>query len=127
MKKILITTLAILLTQTAFAKQVTCPPADVVRAIQFSRSLDYDSSIDLWELLSAPFEHDGVMWDIAFGTEFPGIKTGDAALKEANRVYKNYPLVNENPEAIDIGSHVFCDYTHEGMMYWIQAMTPPGE
>jgi len=110
-----------------FAKQVTCPPASVVKSVKFVRAIDYDSSINLWEVLSEPFMHDGVQWDVAFGMEFPGVTTADKALAAAQAAYQNAAIINPQPEAIDIPGHVFCDYTVEGMQYWIQTLSPPGE
>lgn len=110
-----------------FAKEVTCPPASMVKQATFTRAISYDANIDLWEVVSVPFTYDGVVWNIAYGREFPGVKTAQDALATASSTYKKDRIIDEHPEAIDIPGHVFCDYTYPGLEYWIQALSPPGE
>lgn len=130
MDKTKITTLFLIGTfsaSVAFAKPMTCPPASMIRNVKFIEAIDYDRSIDLWEVLSVPFMYEGVQWNLAFGTEFPGVKSASEALEVANKTYKNYPILDKTPDAVPIPGHIFCDYTHEGMEYWIQALSPPGK
>lgn len=126
LKLLLPLTMLLIVTQ-ADAGKVTCPPASLVKSLRFTSVISYDTSNDIWELLSSPFVHDGVTWNVAYGLEMPGVKTASEALRQGQASYQHAPLIIQSPEPDPIPGHIFCDYTVNGMTYWIQALSPPGQ
>lgn len=112
---------------TSVLHAATCPPVSVIKAVTFNHAEIYDDSDDLWELISAPFEYDGKLWDLSYGLYIEhAANEADAILRGQTR-YQTEEIVHPNPPADPIPGYLFCDYTDSGMVYWIQAMTPPGK
>mgnify|MGYP003649430799 CR=1 FL=1 len=117
----------VLFTAAAEARSATCPPAEMIKAARFTKALAYDPQINLWEFISVPFMHEGVIWNVAYGMELPGVADPTLAIKRGQSAYEHARLVITSPEPDPIPGHLFCDYTVSGMDYWIQALSPPGE
>src|SRR3990167_340522 len=117
----------LLLVADADAGKITCPPASLVKAVTFTSVIVYDKQNRIWELLSAPFVHDGVTWNVAYGFEMPGVQTVSEAISRGQASYQSAALIIQSPEPEPIPGYLFCDYTVNGMAYWIQALSPPGQ
>lgn len=111
-------------TPTLYA--ATCPPVSIIKAVTFNHAQIYDDSEDLWELISAPFEYDGKWWDLSYGLYITNAANAADAIKRGQQRYQTEEIIYPNPPADPIPGYLFCDYTESGMVYWIQAMTPPG-
>ncbi len=110
---------------SVFSKPVTCPPVAQIIAAKFARATPYDQAINLWELISIPFTHDGKTWDVSFGVALPNVTDPQEALRLGRRKFSEVQVSIESPEVDPIPGFLFCDYTHAGMEYWIQALSPP--
>lgn len=105
----------------------TCPPPELVKAAVFNHAELYDDSSDLWELVSAPFMYEDKQWDLSYGLYIENASSAADAMRQGQLRFQQDALIHPNPPAVPIPGHIFCDYTESGMMYWIQAMTPPGK
>lgn len=117
--------LCILLSAATHA--TTCPPVSLIKAVTFTSALVYEQGTDTWELLSAPFTHDGITWNLAYGLNIPGAATMQEAIRLGQQKFKDAPIIIKHPSIDPIPGHLFCDYTTNGMTYWIQALSPPGQ
>lgn len=104
----------------------TCPPPSLIKAAIFNHAELYDDSSDLWELVSAPFLYDGKQWDLSYGLYIENAANEADAIRQGQLRFQQDEIIHPNPPADPIPGFLFCDYTSSGMMYWIQAMTPPG-
>lgn len=112
---------------SAAAHAITCPPESQIKAAIFTSAIVYDQQEKIWELLSAPFTHDGVTWNLVYGLEIPSATSEADAIRLGQQSYKSALIVHKKPHADPIPGHVFCDYTNPNMTYWIQALSPPGQ
>jgi len=115
----------LLLSATANAT-ITCPPASLIKAAIFTSALVYQEGTDLWELISAPFHHAGITWNLSYGLSITGATTEQDAIRLGQARFKEDRIIIQDPPADPIPGYVLCDYTPTGMPYWISAVSPPG-
>ncbi len=123
-KKCLLISLCLI---TTAAHAATCPPPSLIKSATFTHAEIYDDSSDLWELISAPFMYDNKQWNISYGLYIENAANAAEAIKQGQIRFQSDNIINQNPPADPIPGYLFCDYTESGMVYWIQAMTPPGK
>lgn len=123
-KKILTILLSLAFTNTHGA---TCPPPELIKSAVFEKAELFDKKIYLWELVSAPFSYENKIWNVVFGLELPGASTESEALQRGQLKYRQSSIINPNPDPTPIPKHLICQYTPEGMPYWIEALSPPGD
>lgn len=115
-----------LIATNAIANKLTCPKEDQVKGVKLTHPLQHADDKELWDFSSTSFMHEGIEWQVTFGSFLPTATTPDIALKQGQTYFDQAPLINKYPKPIILPSHVIlCDYVPTGREYWLSALSPP--
>lgn len=111
---------------TLHAQIVTCPPDDQVKSVLLIQAFQDQYDPECWNFISNNFTHDGLQWNVSFGTFLPNAHNSEEALEQGQAYFNAAKLQTEHPFPLSIsGGETLCIYVPNGEEYWISASSPP--